>query len=314
VPDHMQLTLEENPSQQDIQILVDGISAHAKQIRGLEPIQSHAIWIRDQDNMIHGGCSFCNFYGCLYIDNLWVEESLRGKGYGTKLMMSAEKFGKEHGCHFATVNTMDWEALDFYKKLGFQVEFARRGFLKESVFYFLRKELLCISKQKIEFNSLCKNDISEIVSAFSKIGWNKRTTIYESYLREQISNQRIILIAKDNHQFCGYVTLKWQSNYPSFNNNHIPEITDLNVLPHFRKQGIGTMLIKQCEQIARDRGYKEIGIGVGMTQDYGNAQRLYVHLGFIPDGNGLYHHYSQINYADTITVNDDLVLYLKKDL
>ena len=36
---------------------------------------------------------------------------------------------------------MDWEALDFYKKLGYYVEFERHGYLKESVFYFLRKDL-----------------------------------------------------------------------------------------------------------------------------------------------------------------------------
>ena len=53
-----------------------------------------------------------------------------------------EKFGKEKGCTFATVNTMDWEALGFYKRQGFTIEFERHGFKKESVFYFLRKPLL----------------------------------------------------------------------------------------------------------------------------------------------------------------------------
>jgi hypothetical protein len=38
--------------------------------------------------------------------------------------------------------TFEWEALDFYKKLGYYVEFARHGFDKDSVFYFLRKDLV----------------------------------------------------------------------------------------------------------------------------------------------------------------------------
>lgn len=54
-------------------------------------------------------------------------------------MLAAEKFGKENGCTFAAVNTMDWEALDFYKTLGYEVEFERHGFQKDSIFYFLRK-------------------------------------------------------------------------------------------------------------------------------------------------------------------------------
>ena len=75
-----------------------------------------------------GGCNGMIYYGCLYVDQLWVDESLRGQGYGTQLMQVAETLGKTRGCLFATVNTMDWEGLEFYKKLGYQIEFTRRGF------------------------------------------------------------------------------------------------------------------------------------------------------------------------------------------
>lgn len=80
-------------------------------------------------------------YGCLYIDSLWVDEALQGKGYGTQLMQRVEALAKESHCHFMAVNTFDWEALDFYKKLGFYIEFERNGFDKDSIFYFLRKNL-----------------------------------------------------------------------------------------------------------------------------------------------------------------------------
>ncbi len=135
------LKQEINPQHDDVQKLGSGIMEYASQQRGHKPIEFFAVFVRDANNEIRGGCSFCNLYGCLYVDQLWLEESLRGKGYGTQLMQEAEKVGKEQGCTFATVNTMDWEALDFYKKLGYEVEFERRGFLKDSVFYFLRKEL-----------------------------------------------------------------------------------------------------------------------------------------------------------------------------
>ena len=81
-------------------------------------------------------------YGCLYIDQLWLKESLRHQGYGTELVKQAEQFGKKHHCVFAAVNTMDWEALAFYKKLGYAIEFERHGFFHNSVFYYLRKNLL----------------------------------------------------------------------------------------------------------------------------------------------------------------------------
>ena len=54
-------------------------------------------------------------------------------------MQAAEKLAQEKGCISAAVNTMDWEALDFYKKLGYRVEFERHGLAKDSICYFLRK-------------------------------------------------------------------------------------------------------------------------------------------------------------------------------
>lgn len=136
-----QISYEPNPKSEDIQLLNDGISVHAKQKKEMKPLNFFAFFIRDENEKIMGGCNTCNLYGCLYIDQLWLEESLRGKGYGKQLMQKAEKLAKENGCHFMTVNTFDWEALDFYKKLGFYVEFERKGFDKNSIFYFLRKDL-----------------------------------------------------------------------------------------------------------------------------------------------------------------------------
>ena len=57
-------------------------------------------------------------------------------------MLEAEKFGRSKGCNFAAVNTMNWEALEFYKKLGYHIEFERHGFFKDSIFYFLRKDFV----------------------------------------------------------------------------------------------------------------------------------------------------------------------------
>lgn len=132
--------LDTNPSNADIQVICDGYMKNAYKLKGHKPIEFFAFFIRDKNNVIKGGCNGNTLYGCLYIDGLWVAEPLRGQGYGTKLIQTAEKYAREQGCTFLAVNTMDWEALDFYKKLGYYVEFERRGFEKESIFYFLRKD------------------------------------------------------------------------------------------------------------------------------------------------------------------------------
>lgn len=135
------ISFESNPSHDDIQIICDGYMKNAYIIKGHKPLEFFAFFIRDEHNQILGGCHGNTLYGCLYVDGLWVTDSLRGKGYGTQLMHSAEKFALDKGCVFLAVNTMDWEALDFYKKLGYFVEFERHGFEKNSIFYFLRKNL-----------------------------------------------------------------------------------------------------------------------------------------------------------------------------
>lgn len=137
-----QISYEINPKSEDIQILNDGIMEQAKQKKGMKQLDFFAFFIRNENGEIIGGCSGDNMYGGLYVGQLWMAEELRGKGYGTQLMQKAEALAKESKCNFIAVNTFDWEALDFYKKLGFYVEFERKGFDKNSVFYFLRKDLI----------------------------------------------------------------------------------------------------------------------------------------------------------------------------
>jgi GNAT superfamily N-acetyltransferase len=134
------ITYTPDPTAEDINLLGKGIAAYATQQKGHEPIELFGFFIRDAQNKLQGGCNGAIFYGCLYVDQLYLEEALRKQGYGTQLIQAAEKLGKERGCTFSTVNTMDWEALGFYKKLGYVVEFTRRGYAKDSVFYFLRKD------------------------------------------------------------------------------------------------------------------------------------------------------------------------------
>ena len=136
-----QINYEPNPRSEDIQLLNDAISEQAKIKKGMSPFEFFAFFIRNDAGNIVGGCAGDNMYGGLFIGQLWVKDELRGKGYGTELMQRAEALAKESDCNFIAVNTFDWEALDFYKKLGFYAEFERKGFDKNSTFYFLRKDL-----------------------------------------------------------------------------------------------------------------------------------------------------------------------------
>ena len=158
-----------------------------------------------------------------------------------------------------------------------------------------------------------ENDIPQIVRAFAELGWPKPQSQYEHYLMEQKLDMRNVYVAFIGGEFAGYLTICWASTYVPFLDEGIPEIVDFNVLPKFRRQGIGTQLMEEAE-CAIDRISLFAGIGVGMTPDYGAAQRLYTLRGYVPDGRGLHYHGRPVKYGQGLTVNDDLVLYFVKKL
>lgn len=125
--------------------------------------------------------------------------------------------------------------------------------------------------------------------------------------------ERVVLVAEVDGEMAGYVTLVWESEYLPFRAEGIPEIQDSNVFFKFRRQGIGASLLQEIERRAATRS-PVVGLGVGLTADYGAAQILYVRRGYVPDGKGL----SQRNYAprygEQVQVDDDLVLYLTKQV
>jgi GNAT superfamily N-acetyltransferase len=169
----------------------------------------------------------------------------------------------------------------------------------------------------IETRLLLVEDIPLIVHAFNKLDWQKPHALFEKYLAEQQAQERLIWVAHLENQFAGFVTLLWQSLYTSFREAHIPEIVDLNVLPEFRKVGVGAHLLHVAEKEAAKKS-DTVGIGVGLYAGedggYGSAQRLYVKCGYIPDGKGVTYHYLPTVPGHSYVLDDELILWFTKKL
>ncbi len=156
-------------------------------------------------------------------------------------------------------------------------------------------------------------DSETISAAFARQGWCKPVGQFEQYAREQQDARRDVLIATWHGQFAGYVTVVWDSVYPPFREEGIPEICDFNVLIEFQRRGIGSALMDEAERRIAVRSARA-GLGVCLHVDYGPAQILYIRRGYIPDGRGVSWNGRLMPAGASVILDDGLVLHLVKDL
>lgn len=165
----------------------------------------------------------------------------------------------------------------------------------------------------ITLRNIKEADAPIIEAAFRAQGWNKKASKYLRYFQFQENGIRDVILAEWKGEFAGYLTIAWISGYPSFKEKKIPEIQDLNVLKKFQRKGIANAMMDEAENRIKARS-PLAGIGVGMHRDYGPAQIMYIHRGYIPDGRGMMHDELPIEYEMEITVYHNLALYLTKRL
>ena len=166
---------------------------------------------------------------------------------------------------------------------------------------------------EIRIRPLEPADVEPLAAAFAAAGWPKPREQFERYLAEQSEGARDVWVAHGGGEIRGYVGVVWRPGYPPFREAGIPEIQDLNVLPAFRRRGVATRLIEAAERLVAGRS-RVVGIGVGLYDDYGAAQRLYILRGYVPDGHGITWRGRVVAGGETVVADDDLVLHLIRHL
>jgi len=137
---------------------------------------------------------------------------------------------------------------------------------------------------------------------------------YESCIERHENKELVLITAFIEGINIGYCLLNWQPKYSYFKKMGMPEIQDLNVLSNYRRRGIGQKFVEYCEAVARKKGCEEMGIGVGMDSSFGVAQRLYVRLGYIPDGTGVNYDRKPIAKGEFRPIDENLSLMMTKQL
>ena len=131
-----------DPSEADIRTVKHHLLTFNNQHAEPEHYQQLVLFVRDDSEKIVGGLLGYTHWRWLFVQNLWVAESLRGSGYGRKLMQYAEDEARRRGCQHAYLDTFDFQALGFYQKLGYELFGHLDDYPPEHTKYFLQKKSL----------------------------------------------------------------------------------------------------------------------------------------------------------------------------
>lgn len=92
-------------------------------------------------NILAGIIALSYYWGCIYVDVLWVSEASRGKGYGTALLIEVEEEGRKMGCSLIHLDTFDFQGREFYLKMGYEVYGVLEDCPPEHSRFYMKKKL-----------------------------------------------------------------------------------------------------------------------------------------------------------------------------
>lgn len=76
---------------------------------------------RDKDGNVCGGLTGYIVWEWMSVNLLATDKDYRGNGVGSALMAKAEELARSKNCIGMKLVTLDFQAPEFYKKLGFEV-------------------------------------------------------------------------------------------------------------------------------------------------------------------------------------------------
>ena len=114
-------------NEDDAQVIEKGLDTYSEAyVHKIETVDFHKKLVDNDGRFAAGVIADAEKGESGFIDALFVEERLRGKGIGTYLLKEAEKYAKENGASMVFTNAGDWN-LGFFQKNGYLI----RGELKD---------------------------------------------------------------------------------------------------------------------------------------------------------------------------------------
>lgn len=76
--------------------------------------------MRDSNDDVVAGAAGHTWHHTCFLGYVWVAESCRGKGLGSRLMRAVEHEARARGCRNIVLSTHSFQSPEFYERMGFQ--------------------------------------------------------------------------------------------------------------------------------------------------------------------------------------------------
>ncbi len=137
----MNIDVIEQPDQSLIDYFDQKISEFNWQNWEVSERKHLAVQIKDDQGEVIAGAVARTFGNWLLLKTLWVAEHQRGQNIGRQILQQIEKAGKARGCNICLLDTLNFQAMPFYKKQGYKVEWVQKNYPKTGCKYYMSKEL-----------------------------------------------------------------------------------------------------------------------------------------------------------------------------
>lgn len=127
---------------ENLQSFNDSVSPYHRLARERGGVQELAVMLEDASGTWVGGICGTVHWGWLDIDDLWVSEAYRGRGYGRRLLLELEARSVEMGAERAMLSTFSFQARGLYEKLGYRVVGEMNDLPPGGAMYWMRKDSL----------------------------------------------------------------------------------------------------------------------------------------------------------------------------
>ena len=130
-----------DPSGADAQTVRDRLDFYNVGVTGVSTYYPVNLFLKSERGEVLGGLLGGIWGGWLHISYLWVDQSERGKDWGTRLMDQAEAYARERKCHSVYLDTHSFQARPFYEARGFEVFATLDAYPEGHKKFFLKKKL-----------------------------------------------------------------------------------------------------------------------------------------------------------------------------